>query len=150
MPGPPLCFEDFGVDQTFETAARTVTEADVMAFTGLSGDANPLHVDAEFAGRSRFGERIAHGLLGLSMCGGLLSRLQVIDGTAVALVGVEWRFRAPVRFGDTVRARVRVAEKRETRSDEHGVVAFAFALRNQRDELVQEGTQTFLVRCRGR
>jgi acyl dehydratase len=144
----PLFYEELVLGDRYQTAPRTVTEADVVAFVGLSGDANPLHTDAEFAKESRFGERIAHGLLGLSICGGFLSRVGVIDGTAVALLGVEWRFRGPVLFGDTVKAEIQVAEKRETRNPDQGIVRFGFVLSNQRDEPVQEGSHTFMVKRR--
>src|SRR5689334_10708257 len=109
-----LLFEDFTAGDEYRPPSRTVTEADVVAFTALSGDANPVHTDARFAADSRFGERIAHGLLGLAIAGGFLSRVGVIDGSAVALLEVAWKFRAPVRFGDTLTAAITVAETRET------------------------------------
>ena len=143
-----LLFDDFVTGEEYLPPPRTVTEADVVAFTALSGDANPVHTDAVFAADSRFGERIAHGLLGLAIAGGFLSRVGVIDGSAVALLDVSWRFRAPVRFGDTLAARIVVAETRETSSADAGVVRFAFEVTNQAGEVVQTGEQTFLVRRR--
>lgn len=143
-----LHYQDFTPGDEYRPPGRTVGEGDITAFAGLSGDLNPLHLDATFAARTRFGERIAHGLLGLAMAGGFLSRADVIDGTAVALLGVEWRFTGPVRIGDTVRARIRVADTRETTDPSRGIVAFGFELVNQRDELVQRGSQTFLVERR--
>ena len=143
-----LHFEDFAVGDEYEPPPRTVTEADVVAFTALSGDTNPVHTDAVFAGQTPFGERIAHGLLGLAIAGGFLSRVGVVDGTAVALLGVNWSFRAAVRFGDTLAACVRVAETRPTSDASRGIVTFEFRLSNQDDVLVQEGRHVFMVQRR--
>jgi acyl dehydratase len=143
-----LAFEDFAVGDEYTPPARTVTEADVVAFAGLSGDTNPVHTDAVFAAGTAYGERIAHGLLGLAMAGGFLSRAGVVDGTAIALLGVEWSFRAAVRFGDTVTPSIRVAETRPTSDGARGIVTFAFRLTNQDGTLVQEGRHVFMVRRR--
>jgi len=143
-----LHFEDFEVGAETVTDSRTVTEADVVAFAGLSGDYNPLHVDAEFARSTPFGERIAHGLLGLAIASGLVSRTGAIEGTALAFLGTEWRFTAPIKLGDTITVRSRVAEKRETSKADRGVVIFAVEVVNQHGEVVQEGTQTLLMRRR--
>jgi acyl dehydratase len=141
----PLHFEDFEVGQEYRPPPRTITEADVVAFTALSWDSNPVHTDATFAAESRFGERIAHGILGIAAAGGFLSRVGIIDGTAVALLGVNWSFKAPVRFGDTISPMIRVDSVRETSNRTAGIVEFAFELRNQHGELVQEGTQLMMV-----
>jgi acyl dehydratase len=141
-------FHDFVVGQEYRPAARTVTEADVVAFASLSGDTNPIHTDAEASARLPFGERIAHGLLGLAMSGGFLSRVDVIEGTAL-LLGVEWRFKGPVRFGDTLAAVIRVASTRLLPDGQRGIVEFEFEIHNQRGELVQEGRHVFLVYTSG-
>jgi acyl dehydratase len=125
-----------------------VTEADIAGFAGLSGDFNPVHVDAEFARGTRFGQPIAHGLLGLAMAGGFLSRVGVIDGTAIALLDVRWTFKAPIYVGDTITAEIDVTDKRETSSPAHGIVEFGFKLNNQAGAVAQEGTQLFLVASR--
>ena len=143
-----LHFEDFEVGTETVTDSRTVTEADVVAFAGLSGDYNPLHVDAEFARSTPFGERIAHGLLGLAIASGLVSRTGAIEGTTLAFVGMEWRFTAPVLLGDTITVRSRVADKRETSKPDRGIVRFDVEVVNQRGEVVQEGTQTLLMKRR--
>lgn len=99
-----MYFEDFEVGATFTTGGRTVTESDVMTFAGLSGDLNPLHVDREFSKRAGFDTPVAHGLLVLSIASGLGIQTGIFTGTNLALLGLEdWRFVAPVRFGDTVR-----------------------------------------------
>ena len=142
-------FEDFAEGQRLETPARTVTEADVVSFASWTGDNNPLHTDAEFAAASRFGQRIAHGLLGVSLCLGLTSRIGAFEESAVALLGIDgWRFRAPVLIGDTVRCRIDITDLRRTSGGDAGVVGRAFTLLNQRDEVVQEGRMDILVRCR--
>jgi acyl dehydratase len=143
-----LHFEDLELGAEWSPVARTITEADVTAFAGLSGDTNPVHTDAVFAADSRFGERIAHGLLGLAAAGGFLSRAGVIDGTAIALLDVSWSFRAPIRFGDTIAAAITVKDKREVSDPASGIVTFAFRLTNQSDDLVQEGEHVFLVKRR--
>jgi len=143
-----LFFEDFVEGQTVVSPARTVTEGDVMAFSGLSGDYNPLHTDAEFAAKSRFGRRIAHGLLGLSMASGLVARLGFIDGTAEAFLGLDWKFRGPIYIGDTIHVRAEVARTRGMRRLGGGVVFFNVEVVNQRDEVVQKGVWRVLIRGR--
>ncbi len=96
-----LYFEDIAVGETWESAARTVTEADVVLFAGLTGDYNPLHVDREFARQTPFGKPIAHGLLGMSWVAGLGSYAPQMK-TAAFLCVREWRFLEPIFIGDTV------------------------------------------------
>ena len=148
--GPPLgrYFEEFQEGQSMQSPGRTLTEADIVLFAGLSGDYNPLHTDAEFARGSRFGGRIAHGLLGLAFASGLASRLNFIEGTALAFMGLEWRFRAPIVAGDTVHIVAKVARKRELRRLGGGVVSFDVRLVNQRGETVQRGRWDILVKGR--
>jgi acyl dehydratase len=129
-----------------ESPARTITESDVMRFAGLSGDYNPLHTDAEFAKGTMFGERIAHGLLGLSVASGLASRLGFAEGTAEAFTGLEWKFRGPIKFGDTIRVRMEVRRKKAMRRLGGGFVVFDVTILNQRDETVQKGSWTILIK----
>ncbi len=142
-----MWFEDFEVGQELATAGRTVTEADIVAFAGLSGDFNPLHVDAEYARGTPFGERIAHGILGLAMATGLAWQTGFMTGSVEAFLSLEWKFRGPVRIGDTIRARLRVAGTRPM-GDSAGLVMLDVALLNQRDETVQRGQWTILVKRR--
>ncbi|MBN1178791.1 MAG: MaoC family dehydratase N-terminal domain-containing protein [Anaerolineae bacterium] len=141
-----LTFEQFEVGDAGESPARTITEADIVTFAGLSGDYNPLHTDAEFAKGTLFGERVAHGLLGLSVASGLAWRTGFLEGTAEALIGVEWKFRGPIRIGDTIRLRAAVSKKKAMPSLGGGFVTFDVTLLNQRDEVVQKGAWTVLVR----
>lgn len=142
-------FEEFAVGDAVESPARTITETDVVLFAGLSGDYNPLHTDAEYARGTMFGSRVAHGLLGLSIASGLAWRTGFLEGTVEALIGVDWKFRAPIRIGDTVRLRAEVSQKKEMARLGGGFIVFVVTLLNQRDEVVQKGTWTVLVRGAG-
>ena len=141
-------FEEFAVGDTMETAARTITESDVMQFAGLSGDYNELHTNAEYAKTTMFGERIAHGLLGLSVVSGLSSQLGFGEGTVQAFTGLEWKFRAPVKFGDTIRARFVVQRKKEMARLGGGFVVFDIEVLNQDDNTVQKGSWTLLIKSK--
>jgi acyl dehydratase len=141
-------FEEFEADYHIVTPSRTITEHDVCAFAGLSGDYNPLHTDAEFARGTLFGERIAHGMLGLSVATGLAARLGFIDGTALAFLGLDWKFRKPILLGDTIHVVVSVIQKKAMPSMGGGIVTFDVRVVNQRDEVVQKGSWSILVRSR--
>jgi acyl dehydratase len=145
-----LWFEDYVVGREIASLGRTVTEADVVAFAGLTGDYHPLHTDATFAAGTEFGERVAHGLLGLSLAFGLLARGGIFEPAVVALLGVaDWRFRAPVRLGDTVRARGVVRTTRPSeRRPECGIVTLAVELARGDQVTAQQGDLTLLVRRR--
>ena len=144
MSGPPRrYFEEIAVGDEYESPGRTITEADIVLFAGLSGDYNILHTDAEFMKRSIFGERIAHGLLGLAIQSGLLTRAMPSYAT-VASTSLRWKFKGPIKIGDTIRVRARVSATMESDKPDHGVVTLERQVLNQRDEIVQEG-QTDLV-----
>ncbi len=150
MPDHPrrrgLYFEDFEIGYAMETGGRTVTECDVVQFAGLSGDHNQLHTDAEYARETMFGERIAHGLLGLSIASGLSSQLGFAEGTVEAFVSLDWKFRAPIRIGDTIRVRLEVERKKEMARLGGGFVGFGVVVLNQDDETVQKGSWTLLFK----
>ncbi len=146
--GSPLYFEDFTVGDEFVTLSRTVTETDIVAFAGLSGDYNQLHTDAEFAKDTLFGERIAHGLLGLAITGGLKQRLGIFDGTVMAFLGLTWDFVGPIRIGDTVHAKMVVAETRATSKSDRGILVQEVELINQNGSTVQKGRHTVMMRRR--
>jgi acyl dehydratase len=139
-------WDELTVDQEFWTGGRTVTEGDILAFSGLTGDFNPLHTDEEFArANSPFGTRVPHGPLISDMYWGLLDRLGLVEGTGLALLKNSWEFLAPVLVGDTVRARIIVRAKKEMKKPDRGFVTFAVTLLNQRGESVQEGEQVALI-----
>ncbi len=140
-------FEDIRVGEEYESPGRTVTETDIVLFAGLSGDYNVLHTDAEFMKKSIFGERIAHGLLGLAIQSGLFYRSGPVYAT-LAFAGLRWKFKAPIRIGDTIRLRARVLDKRETSRPDRGLVVVERKVLNQRDEVVQEGETDLMVERR--
>jgi acyl dehydratase len=145
----PMYLEDFKPGQEFTTPARTVTEADVVAFAGLSSDYNPIHTNAEFAAATPFRQRIAHGVLGLAVLTGLGGRTGMLDGTAIAFLGMEdWKFSGPIFFGDTVHVRMTVTDVRPSRKPGSGVLKRRMELVNQRGEVVQSGTFVTLVKAR--
>lgn len=145
-----LYFEDLSVGMKWESSGRTITEADVVNFAGVSGDFNPLHMDDEFARRTLYGKRIAHGALVLSVVTGLRQRMGLFDDTLIGFLEIRsWRFLKPVFIGDTIRAVSEVRELREASKADRGVIVQHVQVRNQRGEIVQEGEFVTLVRRRG-
>jgi acyl dehydratase len=145
-----LFFEEFEVGQRFKTEGRTVTEADVVLFSGLSGDYNPLHTNAEFMRETHFGERIAHGALVFSITTGLRGQLGIFSGTAIAFLEIRgWKFLLPVFLGDTIHVEMVVAETRETSKPDRGIITQALEVINQRGEVVQRGETLTMLRRKG-
>lgn len=142
---PDRYFEEFEVGQRLTTRGRTVTEADIVNFAGVSSDFFPLHMDQEYAARTRFGQRIAHGFLVLSMASGMVpADPEKVEG----LYGLDRvRFIKPVFIGDTVHVEMEVMSLQE-RSDASGVVEFKQSIINQRDELVIVNSYRLLMRKR--
>lgn len=143
-----LFVEEFEVGSTVISRGRTIGEGDITLFAGLVGDFNPLHVDEEFCRDTPYGGRIAHGPLTMSVAIGLMSQLNMIDGTAIGLLEVSWTFSGPVRIGDTVRARVTPLLARPTRDAARGIVKLGFDVLNQRDDVVQSGSITLMMKTR--
>ena len=144
-----MYFEDFKEGQRFVTAGRTVTEADVVRFAGLSGDYNLLHTNAEYAKSTPFGARIAHGLLVTAMVTGLVDRTGMLEGTTLAFREIdEWKFVRPVYLGDTIYAILDVERTRPLRRLGGGAVTIRVDVRNQKDETVMKGRWTVLMRSR--
>ncbi|GEE01650.1 MaoC family dehydratase [Gordonia spumicola] len=145
----PLWFDDAEVGMSFDTVGRTVTEADVVNFAGVSGDFHVLHTDAELMERSDFGQRIVHGALILSMVTGLRGRLGIFDETLIAFAEIRtWKFRRPVFIGDTIRVRNTVTELIETSTPDRGVMVQRVEVLTQRGEVVQDGEMVALMRRR--
>ena len=142
-----LYFEDIEVGAEYESPGRTVTETDIVLFAGLSGDYNVLHTDAEHMKSSQFGERIAHGLLVLSIQEGLLGRVMP-DGAGLAHASIAWRFRGPIKIGDTIRVRARITAKEESAPPGRGIIRVERHVMNQRDEVVQEGETEHVIERR--
>lgn len=146
-----LYFEDLPLEETFVTSGRTITEADVVAFAGLSGDFNSLHTDEQFAASTPFGGRIAHGLLVLSVASGLSTRLPVLHALQPSLLGmtdVTCRWLAPTRIGDTVRVELTFTAAQLTRSGTRGRVTERRVVLNQDDVTVIDSQWTLLVATR--
>lgn len=144
---PILGFNDLAVDDEWVSPRRTVTEADVAAFAGLSGDFNPLHVDHEFAATHPFGKPVAHGLLGLTIASGLASNAPRVD-TMAFLAIIEWNFLHPIAFGDTIHVLSRVVALEARSRGRRGVVTWKRSIINQEGKTVQEGRTQTLVRAR--
>ena len=135
-----MFYEEFSEGQRFVTGARTVTEADIVNFAGLSGDFNIIHTDAEATKITPFGQRIAHGLLGLSIASGLAARNPGAERhRLVAFLGMTWDFRNPVFIGETIYVKQVVAAKRTISKPGLGIITFDVQVVNQRGELCQEG-----------
>jgi acyl dehydratase len=142
-------FDEFVIDEEIASGARTVTEADVVNFACLSGDFHPEHMNEEYARKSPLGERIAHGLLVLSMATGLLNQTGAFEGTSIAILEVTTRFVKAVKFGDTIRAIQKIVGKKETSKPDRGVLTSWITVLNQNDEMILEANLVALLYRRG-
>ena len=134
-----LFFDDFKVGQNWLTPRRTISEADIVMFAGLTGDYNPVHTDEEFARQTPFGTRILHGPAVFAIATGLEFRLGLKEGTAIAFLGMTWNLKAPVKMGDTIHVYQRVDEVRLTSNPNRGIVTFWVEVRNQLGTVCQDG-----------
>jgi 3-hydroxybutyryl-CoA dehydratase len=143
-----LFFDDLAVGNEWESGGRTVTEADIVNFAGLSGDFNPIHMDHEFARTTAFRKPLAHGLLVLSIGSGL--GLMFPPMRTLAFMGMkEWNFREPVFIGDTIHVKTHVLEKEERSRGRRGVVTWHRQIINHDNKVVQDGITITLVEGRG-
>jgi len=139
-------YEDLQVGEEYESPARTITEADIVNFAALSGDWSPVHCDEEYCKKTPYKTRIAHGLLGLAIAEGLKFRLpEFTNARYVASLYWNYKFTGPILIGDTIRVRVRIQSKRETKKPDRGIVVEYVTMLNQRDEVVQEGEHGLMV-----
>jgi acyl dehydratase len=139
-------FEEFAVGQTYTSVGRTVTEHDVMTFAGLSGDYNQIHTDAEFSKNTPFGQRIAHGLLGLSIASGLAMRTGILEGTVLAFREItEWKFTKPITLGDTIHVELEIVGVKPYPRLGGGMITIQVEVLNQRAEGVMKGKWSVLV-----
>jgi len=142
-----LFWEDLEVGVEHVSTGRTVTEADVVNFAGLSGDFNNMHIDEEFAKKTVFKTRVAHGMLALSIATGLWFTMPRL--ATVAFMGLEdWRFSGAVKPGDTIHITRKLAEKKEHKRPNMGFFIFEVNVHNQNDEVVQKGKWVILVNRR--
>jgi acyl dehydratase len=138
-------FDEIEIGEEYLTPGITVTEYQVMQYAGVSTDFWEPHTNEEFAKGTRFGRRIAHGLLGLALADGLKNRSE-FKARAVGALHWSWDFVSPIFIGDTVHVRFRVADKRPSRhKPDCGVITLDMELINQRDEITQRGQGLFLV-----
>lgn len=141
----PLYFDELSVGDSWLSRRRTITEADVVNFAGLSGDYDPLHVDHEFARGTPFGRPVAHGLLGLSLCAGLSSTAPAMQTKAFLSIG-KWQFLRPLFIGDTVHVKTEVADL-SSKNRRQGRVTWRRQLVNQAGDVVQQGEFETMVSC---
>lgn len=139
-------FEEFAVGQSLVTAGRTITESDVVNFAGVSGDFNQMHVDAEYAAVGEFGERVAHGLLVVSIAVGLIVQTGLMEGTVLAFREMDWKFSRAVLIGDTVRAKIEITRLKSLPRLGGGSINAKVTVLNQQDQAVHRGNMVLLVR----
>ena len=140
-------FDDYKVGATYQTLRRTVSETDIVNFVNLCGFTEPLFMDMEYVAReSIFGRRAAPGALTFALSEGLIIQTGLIHGTGMAYLGGEVRVVAPVLAGDTIRVEVEVADKRETKKPDRGIVTYRHRVLNQRGETVLEAKVQRMIR----
>jgi acyl dehydratase len=145
-----VTFEKHKVGDVHRTLARTVSETDIVNFVNQCGFTEPLFMDMEYVKReSVFGRRAAPGALTFSLSEGLVMQTGLIHGTGMAWLGGELRVVAPVLEGDTIRVEIEVADKRQTRKADRGIVTYRHRVLNQRDEVVLEATIQRMIKREG-
>ncbi len=141
-----LYFEEFEADQQISTVGRTITEADVVNFAGVSGDYNLIHTDLSYSEESLFEQRVAHGLLVLSVASGLAMRSGLLEGTVIAWRDIrDWRFSQPVFFGDTVHVEMEMVDSKPIPRLGGGQVDLGVKVVNQDGKTVMKGIWGILV-----
>ena len=141
-------YDDLHVGMVFRSPGRTITDADLVSFAGLTGDYSELHTSDVYAKSSQFGRKVAHGMLGLAYAHGLMwARTGELRETAIAFLGIsEWRFVGPIFVGDTIFVDYRIAELRDSKSKPTQAVAtFDVEVVNQNGDVVQRGQKALLV-----
>jgi acyl dehydratase len=135
-----MYYEDFEIGMKFTTPGRTITETDLVLFTGISGDLSELHTNEEYGKTTKYGQRLCHGMLGVSVVTGLMTRSGIFE-RVVAMLGINnWKFLKPLFVGDTVHVRFQITEKRLSNSNpQAGIIGRYYELINQRDEVIQKG-----------
>ncbi len=142
-------FEDFELGDRLITAARTITESDIVTFAGLTGDFNQIHTDAVFAANDTFGQRVAHGLLVQSIATGLAVQSGFIEGTVLAFRELNAKFSLPVFIGDTIHVTLEIIKIKPLRRLGGGNITMKYNVLNQDDKVVQRGEWIMLIKNRG-
>ncbi len=141
-------YADLYVGMAFRSPGRTITDADLVGFAGLTGDFSELHTSEVYAQKSQFGRRVAHGMLGLAYAHGLMwARTGELRETAIAFLGIsDWRFIEPIFVGDTIFVNYRISELRESKSrPTQAIASFDVSIVDQNDRVVQRGKKVLLV-----
>ena len=142
-----LTYEEHAVGATYQTLGRTVSEADICAFVNLCGFNEPLFMDMEYVAKeSVFKRRAAPGAMTFALSEGLIMQTGLIHGTGMAYLGGEMRLTAPVLEGDTLSVEITVAEKRETKKLDRGIVTYRHEVTNQRGEVVLEAVVKRMIK----
>lgn len=141
-----MYFEEFKAGQVFVSSGRTITETDLTMFSMISGDWNPIHADAEFCKSTKYGERLVHGVYGISIATGMIHDLGIFENTVVAMLGLSnWSFARPLFVGDTLHLEMEVTGTDGSRSRRIGSVDRLLRLVNQKGETAQEGNTSVLI-----
>src|SRR5512132_4364889 len=141
-------YADLHVGMSFRSPGRTITDADLVAFAGLTGDYSELHTSDVYARASQFGRRVAHGMLGLAYAHGLMwPRTGELRATAIAFLGInDWKFTGPIFVGDTIFVNYRIAELRDSKSKPTQAIAiFDVEVVTHDGRVVQRGRKALLV-----
>ncbi|MCI1045828.1 acyl dehydratase [Caballeronia zhejiangensis] len=139
---------DLEIGDHFVTSGMTLTEAHIVNYAGVSGDMYDIHLDDVAAQQAGFSGRIAHGLLGLALTDGLKTRSPV-RMSALATLGWNWSFRAPLHIGDRIQVEIEVVGKRVTKRIDRGIATLKLRVLNQLGNVVQDGETLLLMQNRG-
>lgn len=142
--------DDFSVGEIYNTAAITLTETHIVNWAGLTMDFYPLHMDAEYAAASQFGERLVHGPMIFALAVGLVAQAGFGGDAAIAWLGVDnMRMLKPVRIGDTIHVEVEISEQKATSDPRKGVQVWRYRVNNQKDEMVMHFDYSMMFHMRG-
>jgi acyl dehydratase len=142
-------FDDLRIGDEVATIGRTITETDVVNFAGVSGDFHPEHMNDEYAKKGPIGRRIVHGLLTTAAATGMVNQTGITEGTTIAVLEMKQKFLKPVKFGDTIHSVFRIADKKETRKPDRGIVTATLTVLNQKDEAVLEAEIVMMLYRKG-
>jgi acyl dehydratase len=141
-------YEDLYEGMRFRSPGRTITDADLVGFAGLTGDYSELHTSDVYAQASQFGRKVAHGMMGLAYAHGLMwPRTGELRETAIAFLGInDWKFAGPIFVGDTIFVEYELAELRDSKSrPEQAIAIFNVRVVKQDGSTVQQGRKALLV-----
>jgi acyl dehydratase len=146
---PQRYLDDFTPGEVFISRPHTLSDEHFSAFAAMTGDAHPLHYDADYARGKGWDAPLAHGLLLLGLCAlGAAPISEELRESMVAMLGNEARYKRPAFIGDTVTPRFTVVAI-EAKGPDRGIVRLAITLTNQRDEVVLEGMHVLMLKRRG-